>query len=126
MVKAAAEAPGIQSLAKDLGWGFKVRIWVDSTAAKSISSRIGLGKIRHLETKFLWVQQALKKRRFVIRKIPGRLNPADVLTKPMSIGDMDGLLARVGAKAVRKPEKSNRVAKPRWADLTEEEDAQFC
>ena len=44
MVKAAAEGLGIQALAKDLGIDMKVRLWVDSTAAKAIVARIGLGR----------------------------------------------------------------------------------
>jgi hypothetical protein len=49
MVKAAAEALAIQALAKDLGYSMKIRLWVDSTAAQAIVSRIGLGKVRHME-----------------------------------------------------------------------------
>ena len=123
LVKASAEALGIQSLAKDSDWCFQIRIWVDATSAKSIASRTGLGKVRHMETKYLWVQEALKKKKFSIRKIPGDNNPADVLTKPLSIGEMDSLLARVGAKLVRRVGRSETFARPRWADLSEENEA---
>ena len=51
LVKAAAEALGIQALAKDLGLAMKIRLWVDSTAAKAIVARIGLGKVRHMGVK---------------------------------------------------------------------------
>ena len=53
MVKALAEGLGLIALAKDLGCDFKLRVWVDSTAAKAIVSRLGLGKVRHLEVKYL-------------------------------------------------------------------------
>ena len=46
-----AEAIGMKSLAKDLGWEMRIRIWVDSTAAKFIASRTGVGKLRHMEVK---------------------------------------------------------------------------
>ena len=51
MVRAAAEALGLQSIMRDLGWQAGVRLWVDSSAAKSMSARIGLGKVRHMEVK---------------------------------------------------------------------------
>ena len=56
LVKAAAEGLGIQSVMRDLGWEVKVRVRVDSSTANSVASRIGMGKLRHLEVKFLWVQ----------------------------------------------------------------------
>ena len=82
MVKGASEALGIQALAADLGWSWKVRMWVDSSAAKSIASRTGLGKVRHIEVRFLWLQEVVKAGRIELRKIPGERNPADIMTKP--------------------------------------------
>ena len=84
LVKAAAEAIGFQAVARDLGWEMPIRIWVDSTAAKGMASRTGLGKARHLEVSYLWVQQALKAQKFIIKRISGLLNPADILTRPLS------------------------------------------
>lgn len=57
LVRAASEALGMQSIMSDLGWSCKIRLLVDSSAAKSIASRTGLGKLRHLEIKFLWLQE---------------------------------------------------------------------
>ena len=83
VVKAAAEALGMEALAKDLGWEVKVQLMVDSSAEKAIASRSGLGKVRHLEVRDLWVQDAVSRGRFVIKKVLGKLNPAGVLTKPL-------------------------------------------
>jgi hypothetical protein len=96
LVKASAEALGVQSIAKDLGWEFKVRIWIDSSAAKSMASRIGMGRVRHLEVRFLWVQEAVKKRRLVLRKILGTINPADILTKPKTAKEIAEQVERLG------------------------------
>ena len=41
LVKTAAEALGVQALAADLGWSMRVRIFVDSAAAKAMASRVG-------------------------------------------------------------------------------------
>ena len=56
MVRAASEALGMQSVMRDLGWEATIRLWVDSSAAKSMASRIGLGKVRHLDLHELWLQ----------------------------------------------------------------------
>ena len=72
------------ALMRDLGWGPELRVHVDSSAAKSVASRVGLGKLRHLEVKFLWLQDAVRKKRLQLRKVRGGQNPADWLTKPGS------------------------------------------
>ena len=101
-VKVAAEALGVQSLAKDLGWVLPIIIFVDSSAAKAVASRVGLGKLRHLEVKDLLLQEAGRKGRFVLRKVRGTDNPADILTKPLSASEMALLLSSVGGVLVRR------------------------
>ena len=44
IVRAAAEGLGMQSIMHDLGWKMRIRLWVGSSAAESIASRIGLGR----------------------------------------------------------------------------------
>ena len=122
LIKAAAEGLGIQALAEDLGWKLKLRIFVDSSAAKSIAARIGLGRVRHMEVKYLWAQEAQKKGRFLVRKMPGDQNSADVLTKPMSITDMSDKLREVGGyvgKRMSTHKFDSRGGKQSWADMTE-------
>ena len=51
LTRAAAEGLGVQALMLDLGWSVGLRVWVDSTAAKAIGSRVALGKVRHMEVK---------------------------------------------------------------------------
>ena len=96
-LKGAAEALGLQALGRDLGWQFEVRLWTDSSSAKSVASRRGLGKIRHMEVKYLWLQEAVRRRRLIIKKVAGKENAADVLTKPLSKNEMQRLLKLVSA-----------------------------
>ena len=114
LVKAAAEALGFQAVARDLGWEMPIRIWVDSTAAKGMASRTGLGKARHLEVSYLWVQQALKAQKFIIKRISGLLNPADILTKPLSSTDMKEKLITVGGRLIQR--RKGMPKRPPWAD----------
>ena len=94
----------------------RIEIHVDSTTAKSIANRCGVGKLRHVETKILWVREAMKNKRFVLKKVAGDVNPADVLTKPLSAYEMHEKLASIGASL----EARGRDTRPRWADLTED------
>ena len=48
--------------------------------------------MRHLEIKFLWLQEAVRRKKVVLSKVRGDVNPADVLTKPKSLDDMKQLL----------------------------------
>ena len=53
MVTGCADGLGLRSLAEDLGWRAVVRLWTDCSAAKAVANRRGLGKLRHVESKWL-------------------------------------------------------------------------
>ena len=81
LVKAAGAGLGHQSLMDDLGLHLPVRVWTDSSAALGIASRSGLGKLRHLETHTLWVQEKVRTGAISLKKVWGEVNPADLFTK---------------------------------------------
>ena len=81
VVRGSGHGLGYQALLADLGIAAPLRIWTDSSAALGICSRQGLGKLRHLDTHTLWVQQAVRSRRIELKKVLGEENPADLLTK---------------------------------------------
>ena len=58
-----------------------LEILTDASAARSIANRQGLGKVRHIDTHFLWVQQRVQRGDFIVSKVWGKENPADLLTK---------------------------------------------
>jgi hypothetical protein len=87
VVRGAGMGLGYQSLLRDVGKHLPLRLWTDSSAAIGICSRQGLGKLRHLDTHTLWVQQAVRERRVDLRKVDGEANPADALTKYFSSKD---------------------------------------
>ena len=99
VIRGAGQGLGYQALLKDLGVELPVRVWTDSSAAIGICSRQGLGKLRHLDTHTLWVQQAVRTRRIDLRKVDGERNPADLLTKrSISQQKLDGLVSLFGCK----------------------------
>lgn len=67
----AAQGIGLQSLLKDLGWKVELKIWSDATAAIGIARRKGLGKIRHLDTTDLCLQDKIRSRKMTLEKILG-------------------------------------------------------
>ena len=106
LVRAAAEGLGMQSVMQDLGWKMRVRLWADSSAAKSIASRFGLGRVRHLEVQFLWLQAVVRDRRLEIRKVHGTENPADVLMKPKSAEEATQVISARRMKLIAREESA--------------------
>ena len=99
VIRGAGHGLGFQALLKDLSIEIPLRVWTDSSAAIGICSRQGLGKLRHLDTHTLWIQQAVRTKRVDLRKIDGERNPADLLTKhSISQQRLDSLVALYGCK----------------------------
>ena len=84
VTKAAAEALGIKSVLADFGVTVKIEIHSDATAAIGICKRQGSGRVRHLATADLWVQQRVRSRDLKLYKLPGKENPTDLMTKHKS------------------------------------------
>ena len=84
LVKGAATALGVQALMADWGWPTWISLESDSSAARAFASRRGLGRLRHVQVRFLWLQDRIKAEHLKLQAIAGAANPADVLTKPTS------------------------------------------
>eukprot|EP00973_Karenia_brevis_P056701 7888525-Karenia_brevis.AAC.1 len=67
-VKATAECLGVMSMLMDLGRAKSGTVKADASATLGIISRRGLGKIRHLDTSFLWMQEIKAKRGIEFQK----------------------------------------------------------
>ena len=71
----------------DMGMTAKVRVWTDSSAAVGICGRSGLGKLRHVQTHTLWLQERVRSRAIELGKVNGLVNPADLFTKHLTSRD---------------------------------------
>ena len=69
IVKAATMGIGIKSLMGDLGLHVEVQGTTDPSAARSISSRRGAGRARHVEERELWVQEMVRRGELSIIKV---------------------------------------------------------
>ena len=68
-------------MARDLGYEFTLRAATDSSSAKGVAKRRGVGKIRHLHTPLLWLQTKVRSGSIKISKIGTATNWADLATK---------------------------------------------
>ena len=87
MVEGVTRAKGLVSLARELGFvgvSTTVKLGTDSSAAKSFVSRRGLGRMRHLDIRDLWLQKEVADGLVEVVKLPGVQNPADLMTKMLS------------------------------------------
>ena len=71
-------------LNKMTGGSCLMKIRTDSSAARSMVQRQGIGRVRHLDASLLWVQQKESERAFSIAAIPSELNSADIGTKSLT------------------------------------------
>ena len=81
LVRCAAQGLGVIALLLDMGIERKLKLKTDASVAKSIASRRGLGKLRHIELNQLWLQEKVNSGKIEIEKVKGTENPADALTK---------------------------------------------
>ena len=114
VVKASGIGLGYQALLEDLGYVLPIRVWTDSSATMGICARVGLGKLRHIDTNCLWIQAKVRSGAILLHKVKGEVNPADLFTKHLSSNDRIVSLLRLFWVRVRQrqvgagPEASRR------------------
>ena len=96
--KGAAYSLGTQSYLRDLGRFENVEIHTDSSSAKSFAARRGLGRLRHVQTRYLWVQERLACKHLRLFKVPGDENPADAMTKSLASSVLEKHLRFAGQR----------------------------
>ena len=96
LVKASCETIGVTQLAADWGLKWEGAIWVDSSAALGVVNSRGNGKLRHVRVGQLWVQEKRESKELEYKKVKGRENPADLMTKGVSAVHLNKHMARMG------------------------------
>ena len=76
-------ASGIQLPEGFMQFGFSVRLRVlsDSSAARAMTARTGSGRAKHVEARYLWVPDRVRKIQFSVGSIDASHNTADLGTK---------------------------------------------
>ena len=83
-------------------------LYTDSSAARFFAARRGVGRMRHLEVRHLWLQEEISSHRVQLRKVAGEANPADLMTKYLSIRQVLKCLEFLGLRWISR----NRITDP--------------
>ena len=84
LIRGACTSLGIQSHYQDWMIDVAIQFYSDSSAARSVARRRGIGgRLRHLQTRHLWLQSRVALGHLKLDVVAGEKNPADTLTKPL-------------------------------------------
>ena len=99
LLKGSVESLGLSAVAEELDLDFAApRVGSDASAARGMAARHGLGKVKHLELKHLWVQEAVRAKRIVVVKEFTDTNLADLMTKHLPEAAMLAHLTTAGCE----------------------------
>ena len=87
IAKASSETLGLMSTIRDMNKNFNSALFSDASAALGVVQRQGLGKLRHIDCNYLFVQNLNAEKVIGFVKVPGTENPADLCTKGLG-GDL--------------------------------------
>jgi hypothetical protein len=96
IVKGSSVILGARAMAQDWGMRVTCRVHVDASAGIAISSRKGLGKVKHIHTNFLWVQSKVSSIEIMLKKVPTSENIADMLPKHLDEKRIVKLMTSMG------------------------------
>ena len=96
LVESVTRGKGLVTLSAELGFSDLsgvLKLGTDSSAAKSFVCRRGLGRMRHLQIRDLWLQKEVAEGNIQVNKVLGEMNPADLMTKVLNLKDIKTRLA---------------------------------
>ena len=88
LIEGSVRGMGLQSMMREMGLEKGLVLRTDSSAAKSYSSQRGLGRMRHIDVKDLWLQEAVCRGRIRMEEVSGKENPADIFTKVLNAKEL--------------------------------------
>ena len=101
----------IKGLLSFLGYATKGRLMMDASSAIAIATRSGVGSVRHLASRYLWVQREVENQSFSVEKVAGQSNPADLGTKHVDVKVLEFCRDFVGLKAAHLDEQEEQETK---------------
>ena len=75
-----------------LVWDTEIEINVDSSAAHAFFHRRGVGRMKHINSRILWLQDLIAAGGVRLKKIPRTQNLADMLTHTPSVKELEVFL----------------------------------
>ena len=105
IVDGSARGTFTKHMFEEMGRTINIDVETDSTAAIGMCSRTGVGKTRHIQVRWLWIQDAIRDKVVRLRKVRGTNNETDMGTK-----DLDGPThQRLWQKLPLKPTQCRRL-----------------
>ena len=101
IIAGAHEGLAVQSTLAEIGINLKLRVWSDSSAARTMCHRLGAGSLKHVETKHFHIQEMLAKGRLTVEKVETDKNPGDLGTKAATVKMLEDKLHLTGLAEVR-------------------------
>ena len=89
LVSATSQMLSLQIILLEWEWKFKAHVCMDATAEIAIGSRRGLGRVKHIDTVFLWVQAVVTEGNISFGKKPTKEMLADFLTNHVDAATID-------------------------------------
>ena len=80
LVKASSEVLGMRNTCEEMGKSIRTHVLTDSSAAKGAVQRVGVGRMKHIATQSLWVQEKAARNEIKYIKVNREFNFADLLT----------------------------------------------
>ena len=87
---------GHSESARGLGPAFRAGDQGRLDDCQEYSDRLGVGKVKHMHTRFLWVQEQIQADDFRVSHVVSHKNVADLLTKPIAARAMQEHLEMIG------------------------------
>ena len=86
LVDCAQEEMLLAAVLKFLRHEVIIECGTDSSAAKTMAERLGVGpRVRHLEVDSLWIQQAVREKHVRLKKVKGKVYEPDLGTKALDV-----------------------------------------
>ena len=102
MAKSGTEAIYVKEVFSEMGILLKIWMYTDASAALANASKLGPGRIRHLEVQSMWLKDAIRRRILAIGKIGSKQNNSDVLTKHVNKETLTSFMEELGLVSLKK------------------------
>ena len=96
LVKASTETLGVKRMSQEMGEELHGAILTDSSAARGAVHRSGSGRLKHITTHSLWVQEKAARGELSYLKVCRSENLADVLTHNWDAATGEKMFAKMG------------------------------
>ena len=106
------EALLLQEVLMFAGLGhYEIEVKVDSSAAHAFFHRRGVGRMKHIDLRILWLQDLIAAGGVRLKKIPRTQNLADVLTHTPNAKELEVFLPLMGLRSCSERDKELMVTR---------------